>query len=214
MQSSSRKDNSSTTTTTFEIQMDVHIPKSVDHYLMYAVITSSQIQQQLMPTAKWIRAQIPEEVEGQQHNSSSSIIKVNDELCVICQDLVQLESKGKAASNPTHPMKTPCGHWFHESCLRKYLRGVHGLTPSSSSCPLCRSPLSLNDGEDTGRDGVLFSWSTLTPVDSCFVPLSIATDSNGAPLQENVSYLVVLLLVADCTLPIESFCVMRAFSNI
>jgi hypothetical protein len=69
-----------------------------------------------------------------------------DELCSICMDNI-LEQQSPDAKNdgtanllPSKAagngkiMKTPCKHYFHESCLK-------GWMDIKLECPFCRSPL-------------------------------------------------------------------------
>eukprot|EP01105_Mastigella_eilhardi_P011663 TRINITY_DN2682_c0_g4_i2.p1 TRINITY_DN2682_c0_g4~~TRINITY_DN2682_c0_g4_i2.p1 ORF type:complete len:485 (-),score=101.16 TRINITY_DN2682_c0_g4_i2:69-1334(-) len=50
-----------------------------------------------------------------------------DDVCSICFDLLSETKDGKI-----RPVYTACGHWFHEFCMKKYLRS------NGRSCPLCR----------------------------------------------------------------------------
>ena len=54
-----------------------------------------------------------------------------------------------AMQGPSSPVKLPCGHFFHYSCVRKWLERVN-------SCPLCRT--SLKDTPQLCAEGGLDSF--------------------------------------------------------
>ena len=40
-------------------------------------------------------------------------------------------------------MRTPCGHTYHEACLKAYYFSVAGEQAGRVRCPLCRSPIEM-----------------------------------------------------------------------
>jgi len=79
----------------------------------------------------------PDEKESKKHSHSK--------VCSICLDSCDIHTP----MGPSSPVKLPCGHFFHYSCVRKWLERVN-------SCPLCRT--SLKDTPQLCAEGGLDSF--------------------------------------------------------
>eukprot|EP00667_Euglena_gracilis_P008043 EG_transcript_8138 len=105
--------------------------------------------------------------------------------CSICLDSVLDTTEGRI-----RPVRTKCGHFFHELCLRKQFRGGEGFA-GCRRCPLCREadPLDLQSNPDIQ------------------VPLefSLQTDCRGEPFIIGARYLVVCFMASDRAKPVESY---------
>lgn len=55
----------------------------------------------------------------------------DSDICIICRGDMILEGSGTARSVPR---KLPCGHIFHDGCIRSWLE-------MSNACPICRKPV-------------------------------------------------------------------------
>ncbi|KAF1981522.1 hypothetical protein K402DRAFT_232987 [Aulographum hederae CBS 113979] len=76
----------------------------------------------------------------------SDVCSDDENICAIClEDLVSVELASEPNSvalhsyrstNPTNPIRTPCGHAFHLSCLQRSFE-MSGQT----GCPICRTQL-------------------------------------------------------------------------
>eukprot|EP01012_Entosiphon_sulcatum_P023373 TRINITY_DN28373_c0_g1_i1.p1 TRINITY_DN28373_c0_g1~~TRINITY_DN28373_c0_g1_i1.p1 ORF type:complete len:476 (+),score=62.27 TRINITY_DN28373_c0_g1_i1:33-1430(+) len=109
-----------------------------------------------------------------------------DEPCVICSEKLSFTADGGIRT-----IRTVCNHAFHEGCLRKSLRGLHGKHPTVQSCPLCRreSPLA---GELALATHVVDVVVQVPPIDA------------GRPL------CVVCLLAGDPADPLHSYSIAGA----
>eukprot|EP00667_Euglena_gracilis_P009520 EG_transcript_9680 len=104
--------------------------------------------------------------------------------CSICLDSVLDTTEGRI-----RPVRTNCGHFFHESCLRLQFRGTMGSS-GCRRCPLCRKedPLDLVSNPDIQLQ----------------LRVSLSSDCHGAPFAAGAQYLVACVMAADKDLPLES----------
>eukprot|EP00668_Euglena_longa_P014113 GGOE01018085.1.p1 GENE.GGOE01018085.1~~GGOE01018085.1.p1 ORF type:complete len:502 (+),score=132.43 GGOE01018085.1:62-1567(+) len=105
--------------------------------------------------------------------------------CSICLDSVLDTTEGRI-----RPVRTKCGHFFHDLCLRKHFRGVEGVA-GCRRCPLCRQadPLDLQSNPDVQLP----------------LEFSLQTDCRGAPFLPGTQYLVACIMAADKDQPVESY---------
>jgi hypothetical protein len=104
--------------------------------------------------------------------------------CCICLDSVLDTTDGRI-----RPITTKCGHHFHEQCLRKLLRGLHGVG-GLRCCPLCRQADPLDVQATLGA-----------PLTLRFI---LRHDAKGQPFRPETSYLIICLMAADKDKPLES----------
>jgi hypothetical protein len=107
--------------------------------------------------------------------------------CSICLDPLTDTTDGRI-----RPVVTKCGHYFHEFCLRKQLRGIEG-GKRIGRCPLCRQedPLQMK-----GRAGVPTA-----------LEFSITKDHLQHDFVAGREYAVLCIMAADKDLPLESYSV-------
>lgn len=67
-------------------------------------------------------------------------------VCGLCQDDVRDDGEGGEAKRASH-----CGHFFHDECIREYIRDAPTLKNGGTGCPVCFTKLNI-DLDDAAGD--------------------------------------------------------------
>ncbi|KAJ4728695.1 RING-H2 finger protein [Melia azedarach] len=99
---------------------------------LHTMLPTMDIEMQANPELQAVHPIVREQI-GQFSFESSSTLRYQEEMCVLCQ--IEFVHGTSIASLPS------CGHSFHSACIGDYML-------YAAHCPLCREFISFPDGDE------------------------------------------------------------------